>query len=171
MQRFKHEEPVSTSPMKSAHASVSAPSSSQGAGGAGKFEARTNKGKVSQTHNEALPKALASPTQIAVEELSVVRYKRCMNNTFDAMSGCACYLSPALCVRAWRGGLACCFVDLWRLTHGPDMEGRLKRLGEAALADNKLVLEGLLERPSQDPIVCTHLTRYREQLYAHRLPR
>lgn len=89
VQRFKHEDPVSGSPMKSAQVSASAPSSSQSAGGAGKFEARTNKGKVSQTHNEALPKALASPTQITVEELSVVRYKRCMNNTFDAMSGCA----------------------------------------------------------------------------------
>lgn len=59
-------------------------------------------------------------------------------------------------------------VDLWRLTHGADLEGRLKRLGEAALADNKLVLEGLLERPSQDPIVCTQLAI--DDIYAlHRL--
>ena len=73
-----------------------------------------------------------------MEELSVVRYKRCMNNNFEAMSNCT---DPFLS----------------RLAYQPaDLETRLKLLGEAALADNELVAAGYLERPSQEPVICTY---------------
>lgn len=95
-QRFKAEEPAAAgSPAKSS----SQPSSQL-------YEARTNKGKITSTFNEALPKALASPTQVSVEELSVVRYDRCMNNKFDSMTACAITVDTKSLLTSHRSGRA-----------------------------------------------------------------
>lgn len=93
--KFKREEPAAaSSPVK--------PSSQP-------YLARKNKGVIKTVHNEALPKTLAAPTKVTVEEISVVKYKRCVNNKFELMTECTpaaiarCKHSP-YDAKTWRGG-------------------------------------------------------------------